>query len=150
MLSEAQKATAHANQQIATLKTKIKDNETPVLVVQFRDDRHAWVYGNTSLLQGVIDQLGLTNAWDRPGSDIGISVVPIEVLAKTEGHLLIIESPAFQMAIRERLESSGIWKAIVKQREGKISYLPANYWPIGALPSALRFAESLTSALESS
>ncbi|EHJ93411.1 ABC transporter substrate-binding protein [Vreelandella boliviensis] len=146
--TEALNATTQANRKIAIMRGKVDENETPIIIAQFRDDRHAWVYGKNSLLQGVIDQLGLTNAWDQPTSDIGLSVVTIDVLARSEGHLVIIESPAYQERIGERLESSAIWQILISQREEKISYLPANYWPIGALPSALRFAESLVEALE--
>jgi len=150
LLQEAERVTAQASQKIAILREKIEDKETPVLIAQFRDDRHAWVYGENSLLQAVIDELGLTNAWDQPTSDIGISLVSIDQLARSGGHLFIIESPAFQATIRNRLENSGIWRVLISQREGKITYLPAKYWPIGALPSALRFADSLTTALTNS
>lgn len=146
--AEAVNVTTQANQQLSILRQRIINTETPILIVQFRDDRHAWVYGKNSLLQGVINQLGLTNAWEQPTSYIGLSVVTIEVLARSEGHLFIIESPAYQERIGERLENSAIWRTLISQREEKISYLPANYWPIGALPSALRFAESLVEALE--
>lgn len=146
--AEAVNVTTQANQQLSILRQRIINTETPILIVQFRDDRHAWVYGKNSLLQGVINQLGLTNAWEQPTSYIGLSVVSIEVLARSEGHLFIIESPAYQERIGERLENSAIWRTLISQREEKISYLPANYWPIGALPSALRFAESLVEALE--
>lgn len=147
LLQEAEMLTEQASQRIATLREEIEDKDTPVLIAQFRDDRHAWVYGKNSLLQGVIDELGLTNAWNQPTSSIGISLVPIDQLARSRGHLIIIESPAFQAAIRHRLENSDIWRVLVNQHEEKITYLPARYWPIGALPSALRFAESLTTAL---
>ncbi len=147
LLQEAEMLTEQASQRIATLGEEIEDKDTPVLIAQFRDDRHAWVYGKNSLLQGVIDELGLTNAWDQPTSEIGISLVSIDQLARSGGHLFIIESPAYQAAIRYRLENSDIWRVLVNQHEEKITYLPARYWPIGALPSALRFAESLTTAL---
>jgi len=150
LLQEAEMLTDQASQRIATLREEIEDKDTPVLIAQFRDDRHAWVYGKNSLLQGVIDELGLTNAWNQPTSSIGISLVPIDQLARSRGHLIIIESPAFQAAIRHRLENSDIWRVLVNQHEEKITYLPARYWPIGALPSALRFAESLTTALTNS
>lgn len=146
--AEAVSVTTQANQLLSILRQKIINTETPILIVQFRDDRHAWVYGKNSLLQGVINQLGLTNAWEQPTSDIGLSVVTIDVLARSEGHLFIIESPAYRERVGERLENSAIWRTLISQREENISYLPANYWPIGALPSALRFAEALVEALE--
>lgn len=147
LTDEAQVVITQANQQLDTLNRKIKDKNKTILLVQFRDDRHAWVYGKNSLLGGVIDRLGLTNAWDRPTSDIGLSVVSIDALARSEGHLFIIESPAYQDRIGQQLESSAIWRELISQREEKITYLQANYWPIGALPSALKFAESFTAAL---
>jgi iron complex transport system substrate-binding protein len=146
--AEAVNVTTQAHQEISLLRQKVLNTEIPVLIAQFRDDRHAWVYGKNSLLQGAIEQLGLTNAWEQPTSDIGLSVVTIDELARSEGHLVIIESPAYQERIGERLENSAIWRTLISQREERISYLPANYWPIGALPSALRFAEALVEALE--
>lgn len=148
LLAEAEIVTAQANQQLAILRDKIKNKETPIVIAQFRDDRHAWVYGKNNILHGVIDQLGLTNGWEPSASATGLSVVTIDVLARVEGHLFIIESPAYKERIRERLESSDIWQMLISQREGKISYIPGDFWVFGALPSALRFAESLAEALE--
>lgn len=145
--AEAVSMTTQANQRLSVLRQQIINKETPILIAQFRDERHAWVYGRNSLLDGVIGQLGLSNAWKQPTSDIGLSVVTIDVLARSEGHLFIIESPAYQARVSERLKNSAIWQTLINQREEKISYLPANFWPIGALPSALRFAESLTATL---
>lgn len=145
--AEAVSMTTQANQRLFVLRQQIINKKTPILIAQFRDERHAWVYGRNSLLDGVIGQLGLSNAWKQPTSDIGLSVVTIDVLARSEGHLFIIESPAYQARVSERLKNSAIWQTLINQREEKISYLPANFWPIGALPSALRFAESLTAAL---
>ncbi|MCD1588521.1 ABC transporter substrate-binding protein [Halomonas sp. IOP_14] len=145
---EAEIVTAQANQRLAILRDQIKNKETPILIAQFRDDRHAWVYGKNNILHGVIDQLGLTNAWEPSASATGLSVVTIDVLARAEGHLFIIESPAYKEWIRESLESSDIWQTLISQREGKISYIPGDFWGFGALPSALRFAESLVEALE--
>lgn len=55
---EAEIVTAQANQRLAILRDQIKNKETPILIAQFRDDRHAWVYGKNNILHGVIDQLG--------------------------------------------------------------------------------------------
>ncbi|MEC4768129.1 ABC transporter substrate-binding protein [Halomonas sp. CUBES01] len=147
LLPEAGIVTAQANKQLAILRDQIKNKETPVVIAQFRDDRHAWVYGENNILHGVINQLGLTNAWEPSASATGLSVVTIDVLARLDGHLFIIESPAYKEWIRERLESSDIWQILISQREGEISYIPGNFWVFGAIPSALRFAESLVEAL---
>lgn len=150
LLAEAEIVTTQANQQLAILRDQIENKETPVVIAQFRDDRHAWVYGKNNILQGVIDQLGLTNAWEPSASATGLSVVTIDALARAEGHLFIIESPAYKEWIRDRLENSDIWQILISQREGEISYIPGNFWVFGfgAFPSALRFAEALVEALE--
>lgn len=150
LLAEAEIVTTQANQQLAILRDQIENKETPVVIAQFRDDRHAWVYGNNNILHGVIEQLGLANAWEPSASATGLSVVTIDVLARVAGHLFIIESPAYKEWIRERLESNEIWQMLIRQREGEISFIPGNFWVFGALPSALSFAESLVEALEES
>jgi ferric hydroxamate transport system substrate-binding protein len=52
----------------------------PLAVVSLFDDRHVRVYGKGSLLQDVLDMLGLTNAWTGNTDSWGFSMMGIEEL----------------------------------------------------------------------
>lgn len=135
-------------QQFSKLRYRLSGDEEPLIIIQFRDDRHVWIYGENSLLQGALDQLGLTNAWDQPTNYAGVSTVGINELPAIEGRLVVLKSPHYTSSIGDRLNRGGLWQALLRLRGGNTVYLPVNYWTLGGLPSAMRFAETLVKTLE--
>ncbi|WP_244287648.1 ABC transporter substrate-binding protein [Vreelandella nigrificans] len=144
----AQRFIDESERQLSRLSYRLPDNQKPIIIAQFRDERHVWIYGQNSLLQGVLDQLGLTNAWDKPTSHAGVSVVSIDELPTIEGQLVIMRSPLYISTISDRLNHSELWQNLLSLRNSSTVYIPVDYWPLGGLPSAMRFAEALVEVLE--
>ncbi|GEN29138.1 ABC transporter substrate-binding protein [Halovibrio variabilis] len=145
---DAKRLILESEQQLARLNHKLSADQAPLLIIQFRDDRHVWIYGENSLFQGILDQLGLTNAWNKPTNHVGVSTVSIDELPAIEGRLVVLKSPHYTASIGDRLNRGGLWQALLRVRGGKTVYLPVNYWTLGGLPSAMRFAETLVETLE--
>ncbi|MBN8940517.1 MAG: iron-siderophore ABC transporter substrate-binding protein [Rhizobiales bacterium] len=111
-------------------------DRTPAYFVNFMDARHVRVYGAKSLFQGVLDRIGLPNAWTGPTNDWGFATVGIEALATRSATRLFYLQPAHEF---ERTSRGALWQSLSFARLGQVAMLP----PIlmfGALPSAARFA----------
>lgn len=111
-------------------------DRTPAYFVNFMDARHVRVYGAKSLFQGVLDRIGLANAWTGSTNDWGFATVGIEALAtRTETRLFYLQ-PAHEF---DRVSRGPLWRSLSFAQRGRVGMLP----PIlmfGALPSAARFA----------
>lgn len=118
----------------------------PLLMVQFMDARHVRVFGENSLYNAVLEQLDLPNAWDQPTNDWGFALVGIEALASYSEATLVIIDP-LPTGVAEQLAKSGLWQQLPSVKHNHILRLPP-VWSFGALPSAQRFAQELTAALE--
>lgn len=131
--------------QINHLKTRITP-KAALLLVQFMDDRHVRVFGENGLYHAVLDQLGITNAWQAPTNAWGFSLVGIEALAEYPDAQLVVIEP-LPMGAEATLTHNGLWQHLPSVREDRIITLPP-VWSFGALPSAQRFANTLVNALE--
>ncbi|MFO7858177.1 MAG: iron-siderophore ABC transporter substrate-binding protein [Ectothiorhodospiraceae bacterium] len=120
------------------------ERERPVAVIQFVDARHVRVFGAGSLFQGVIERLGLTNAWAGGTNAWGFQVVALERLADLDARLVVVRP--FPEGVAAQLERPGLWQQLPSVRNGTTVTLPP-IWSFGALPSARRFAEVLVAAL---
>ncbi|WP_275286065.1 ABC transporter substrate-binding protein [Halomonas elongata] len=134
-----------AESRIAELRQQLSDDTPPLLVVQFMDARHVRVFGDNGLYQAVLERLGLDNAWSGETNAWGFSLVGIEALANLDARLVVVEP--YPAGVRETLDRSGLWQGLVRDSRGEPLVLPP-VWSFGALPSAQRFAEQLTAALE--
>lgn len=124
--------------------------QPPVLVVQLMTEQYVRVYGENSLFQGVLDRLGLQNAWTRDTDIWGRSLVSVRELFNdnlAHARLVIMES-ALPVGIEHNIETSGMWRYLPSVQRGDFVVLPSTFWIGGVHPSALRFAESLVEALE--
>ncbi|MYL23538.1 ABC transporter substrate-binding protein [Halomonas alkaliantarctica] len=130
---------------IHRLKSRVSPT-APLLMVQFMDERHVRVFGENGLYHAVLEQLGLTNAWQAPTNAWGFSLVGIEALAAYPDAQLVVVDP-LPVGVEEALAESGLWQQLPSVREGRVITLPP-VWSFGALPSAQRFARTLVSALE--
>ncbi|WP_069384173.1 ABC transporter substrate-binding protein [Halomonas caseinilytica] len=136
---------ASTETRIAELRGRLPEQVPPLLVIQFMDARHVRVFGDNGLYQAVLERLGLDNAWPGETNAWGFSLVGIEALANLDARLVVVEP--YPAGVRETLDRSGLWQGLVQESRGKPLVLPP-VWSFGALPSAQRFAEQLTAALE--
>ncbi|AQU85028.1 hypothetical protein B2G49_01355 [Halomonas sp. 'Soap Lake  len=132
--------------EIENLKYIIKDYKEPFLVIRALDKNHIRVYGENSLPQAVLDRLDLLNAWDRPTTQWGFTVVGVEELIGIDARLVIVESGGLHDDIMNQLSNYGLWQHIPSIKEGTVITVPP-FWIFGALPSAYQFANSLVTAL---
>ncbi|MCW4149321.1 ABC transporter substrate-binding protein [Halomonas sp. 18H] len=130
---------------LVELQRTLPDDVAPLLVVQFMDARHVRVFGDNGLYQAIMKRLGLENAWPGDTNAWGFSLVGLEELADLDARLVVVEP--YPAGVRDALAQSGLWQGLKRQSQGEPLVLPP-VWSFGALPSAQRFAEQLTTALE--
>lgn len=138
---------ADVENKIKHLKNRVREWNEPLLIIRALDSHHVRVYGNNSLVQAVLDRLGLTNAWQEPTNQKGFSIVGVEELIGIDARLVIVEGPQLSGNIATQLSHRGLWQYVPSIRENNLITVPP-FWVFGALPSALSFAESLVEALE--
>jgi len=145
----AEQLITHSHSHLTSLKNQI-DPQSPLLVVQLMTEQYVRVYGENSMFQGVLDRLGLQNAWTRDTDIWGRSLVSIRELFNDDledARLVVMES-AFPVGIENNIKNSGMWRYLPSVQRGDFIVLPSSFWIGGIHPSALRFAESLVEALE--
>lgn len=117
----------------------------PVLLASFVDNRHARVYGGSSLYAEVLALLGLDNAWTRPVGYFGFTTVGIEELAAL-GEIELVAIAPIPPDIARALASSPLWTELPFVRSGSYGLIPPVFM-FGSLPAAERTARLLTSHL---
>ncbi|MDR5873371.1 ABC transporter substrate-binding protein [Vreelandella gomseomensis] len=133
-----------------SLRSRIAaDQIPPLLIVRLMDHKHARIFGNNSMFQGSLDQLGLSNAWQGSENHFGIKMVSIDSLVGISGRLVILESPYADNPNRQQFAVSGMWEYLPIAKRDDVIFLPTTFNHFGALPSALGFADALVEALES-
>ncbi|CAN7254310.1 ABC transporter substrate-binding protein [Mesorhizobium sp. LjRoot246] len=125
----------------ATLERAV---QKPVCVVSMFDDRHVRIYGAGSLLQDVLDRLGLVNAWAGATNEWGFSTVGIEELVAV-GEAQLISLDPIPPHVRIRITRSSLWANLPCVRNSQVRTIPP-VWPFGGLTAAGRFAEFMAAA----
>ncbi len=120
----------------------------PLYLIEFIDGRHVAVAGSKSLFQGVLDHLGLRNAWTGATGEWGTASVGIEALAAEPEARVLYLTPLSEDAKRT-LASNPLWTRLPFVRERRVIAFPP-IWSFGALPSAMRIARLLGDVLTSS
>lgn len=116
----------------------------PLLLFVFADDRHGWVADGNGLIQNVMSELGLTNAWSGTASFWGFSVVGIDALASApEAGIVHADFGLTDPALALR---SPIWRALPAVRAGRTAAIP-RFWYFGGLPTAMRLADQLAGSV---
>lgn len=120
--------------------------DRPVMLINLGDARHMRVFGDDSLFGSTAARLGLANAWNGGTEFSFLAPVPVEQLADApEARLIVIGHPSPE--VQRGLDRSVLWRRLPPVVAGRVHHLPpANAF--GAVPAALRFAESLAAALE--
>lgn len=122
--------------------------QPPLLIVQLVNEHYVRVYGDNSMFQGVLKQLGLSNAWTEKTNQWGYSLVSIRELFNVEEARLVVLESAFPVGIENRIDTSGMWRYLPSVQRGDFIVLPSSFWIAGAHPSAQRFADALAKALQ--
>lgn len=140
---------ADIENKIEDLKNRIREWNEPLLIIRALDSHHVRVYGKNSLVQAVLNRLGLSNAWQEPTNQKGFSIVGVEELIGIDARLVIVEGPQLSRDIANQLSDRGLWQYVPSIREDNLITVPP-FWVFGALPSAYQFSVSLVEALEDS
>lgn len=131
---------------LAALRSQLSPLQgEPVIPINLGDAKHFRVFGADSMFGGVVERLGLRNAWTRPTRYSATAPVGLEALAEIEDAWIVLIPPIPPEA-RRVLPGSAFWSALPSVRAGRVVTLdPID--PFGALPAARRFAHLLTAAL---
>lgn len=135
---------------MARLSENAANFPQPLLLMQFLDARHVRIYGRNSLPGIVIERLGLRNAWEGPSNRWGISTIGIGELFNIEAHFVIVDTSHLpgRRSVQEEVMASELWGQLPSVRSGRTTLLNADFWVFGAIPSAMRFADSLVNTIE--
>jgi iron complex transport system substrate-binding protein len=123
-------------------------NVPPVALVNFMDARHARVYSNPGLFHGVLERIGVGNAWAGQSNYWGFETIGIEDLSKVkdeDAHLIAFDP--VPPDVLPKLADSPLWNRLPFSRPGHLSILPPVLM-FGMVNEALRFASLLTDHLE--
>ncbi|WP_139536420.1 ABC transporter substrate-binding protein [Klebsiella spallanzanii] len=119
-----------------------------LVMVLDQDGKYATIYGNGSLADAVIRQLGLINAWQKPVNSIHVARVRIEELADlTCDWLFYTELPTTMTRLMRTRQSNGLWRHLPIVAEQQVTRLE-HFFPFGSLATALGLAGEITRILE--
>lgn len=143
---EAEELAAETRSHLEELQNNLS-SQPPLLVIQLVNEHYVRVYGDNSMFQEVLQQLGLSNAWTEKTNQWGYSLVSIRELFNVEEARLVVIESAFPIGIENNIETSGMWRYLPSVQQGDSVVLSSSFWIAGALPSAQRFANALVKAL---
>lgn len=117
------------------------------LIVDLYDDgRHLYLYGPNSMMQDVLDRLGVRNAW-HGSTAAGYLLVGIESLgAMGDATLYYISHGARDALALHNLSRSALWQSLPLVRERRLRPLPG-FFTYGSASCAVQFATALAAAL---
>lgn len=144
-LAVAQQLIAHGERRLADYRQQLAQRPRPAVCVAVlnQDGKHATVYGQHSLVQAVLDRLGLVNAWQQPVSSMGLANVGLDRLASlTDARLFYVELPTTTDRLRKVRQSGALWQHLPLVQQGNVVALPP-FFPFGGVHTALRLADSL-------
>ena len=147
LIDATQRVLAACRARIAAQRARAQtfDPPRPLYLIRFFDGRHIGVYGARSLFQDVMDALDVANAWHGPTDYWGIGVAGLEKLAATPAADVFYFEP-LPNGVARTLASNRLWRALPPVADGRVTALPP-FWGFGMLPSAVRFAAALNTAL---
>lgn len=124
---------------------RLPDDPKPLLVVQWSDAQHVYVFGQNSLIGATMQRMGLKNAWQGKTSRWGSAQVPISRLASIDAGRVVVMGPV-PVGLRDQIADSRLWHSLDVVRNAPVIYIPG-VWSFGGLPSASRFAGLVSGAL---
>lgn len=119
----------------------------PLLIVDLYDDgRHLYLYGPNSMMQDVMDRLGVRNAWDG-STDSGYLLLGIEGLAAMGNAQMYYISHGMRDQIAlHNLSRSLLWQSLPFVQAQRFLPLPG-FFAYGSTSCAVQFAQELTRGL---
>jgi ferric hydroxamate transport system substrate-binding protein len=119
----------------------------PVLIVDLYDDgRHLYLYGPNSMMQDVMDRLGVRNAWTG-STDTGYELLGIEGLATLgDAQMFYISHGVRDQIALHNLSRSVLWNNLPFVQAQRFRPLPG-FFAYGATSCAVQFAQELTRQL---
>lgn len=137
---------ARVDARLAAARARLAERpQPPLYVASFLDARHVRLFGAQSLYQGVLDRVGLQNAWRGRTNYWGFAQVGIERLAERPEAALLYLEPLPPDAARG-LAASPLWQRLPLVRAGRAHALPP-VWSFNGLLAAERFAGLLEAQL---
>ena len=142
----AQQLIQKAEHSFQQLKTSLTDKpKADLLMIQFMDARHVRVFGQNSMYQIALNQLGIKNAWTGDTNAWGFALVGIDSLLDIKGQFVVVDPlPA---GAQEHLAQDQLWQYLVKQSGQPVLRIEP-VWSFGAIPSTVRFATLITQAIQ--
>lgn len=141
---QAEQLIANSEAELNGLKAALPDNLPPVLLVQFMDTKHVRVFGENSIYKVALNQLGIQNAWDKATNAWGFALTGVDKLQGIDAQFVVIEP--LPVGVKEHLAHDQYWQYLIEQT-GRPVITVKPTWSFGGLPSAMRFANLVTSAL---
>jgi len=139
LVAETAARIEHAARQLSTPKTR------SVLITSMLSPRHMRVFGRNSLMQDVIAQLPIQNAWTGPTNHWGFATVSIDQIAQYSDAAMIAIEPVPDN-VERAIDHSPILSELPSiKRYGLIKMPPIATF--GGLFAAGRFADLLASSL---
>lgn len=134
---------------LSAQRQRLRHRDRPVLVLlPDQSGRRGTIYGEGSLPDAVLRQLGLANAWTGPVNANGLGQAGFDALIPLEHAVFaLVDIPQFQLQTHRALAANALWQRLGPVRSGRMITIE-QFHPLGGLPSVAHFAETLVSALE--
>ncbi|QLK48287.1 iron-siderophore ABC transporter substrate-binding protein [Vibrio owensii] len=144
---QANNKLAAMDARIAVLKAELAKaypgDKPKVTSFRFASTTSVYIYGNNSIPQYALEQLGFENAMDLPASQWGISQKRMTELKKVKNGIALYFEP---FPYQDKLNQSPIWKSMPFVRNSQFSPVEAS-WSYGGAMSILYNAEAMAQSL---
>lgn len=144
---QANNKLAAMDARIAVLKAELAKaypgDKPKITSFRFASTTSVYIYGDNSIPQYALEQLGFENAMDLPASQWGISQKRMTELKKVKNGIALYFEP---FPYQDKLNQSPIWKSMPFVRNGQFSPVEAS-WSYGGAMSILYNAEAMAQSL---
>ncbi|MCX2760703.1 iron-siderophore ABC transporter substrate-binding protein [Vibrio sp. Sgm 22] len=144
---QANQKLAVMDERIAVLKAELDKaypgDKPKVTSFRFASTTSVFIYGDNSIPQYALEQLGFENAMDLPASQWGISQKRMTELKNVKNGIALYFEP---FPYQDKLDRSPVWKSMPFVRNGQSSPVAAS-WSYGGAMSILYNAEAMAQSL---
>ena len=144
---QANNKLAAMDARIAVLKAELAKaypgDKPKVTSFRFASTTSVYIYGDNSIPQYALEQLGFENSMDLPVSQWGIRQKRMTELKKVKNGIALYFEP---FPYQDKLNQSPIWKSMPFVRSGQFSPVEAS-WSYGGAMSILYNAEAMAQSL---
>lgn len=147
MGTEARAFLAEADRLFDACRQRMAGAKNRVLLINIMDPRHARIFGAPGLYHGVLERLGIANAWTGTGNYWGFATIGIEELAVYDDpDIRLFALEPIPRDVMPKLMTSPIWRSLPAARPGRFETLPGVLM-FGMIREAMRFATLITDRL---